>query len=34
MTKAEYMKKLQEKLEQFNQGLQEEILEDYEQHFS
>ncbi|MGN0167031.1 MAG: DUF4097 family beta strand repeat-containing protein [Acetatifactor sp.] len=34
MTKAEYMKKLQEKLEQFNQGLQEEILEDYEQHFA
>lgn len=34
MTKTEYMKKLQEKLEQFNQGLQEEILEDYEQHFA
>lgn len=34
MNKAEYMKKLQEKLEQFNQGLQEEILEDYERHFA
>lgn len=34
MTKAEYMEKLQEKLEQFNQGLQEEILEDYERHFA
>lgn len=34
MTKADYMNKLQEKLEQFNQGLQEEILEDYEQHFA
>lgn len=34
MTKTEYMKKLQEKLEQFNQSLQEEILEDYERHFA
>lgn len=34
MNKSEYMKKLQEKLEQFNQGLQEEILEDYERHFA
>lgn len=34
MTKAEYMEKLKEKLGQFHQGLQNEILEDYEQHFS
>lgn len=33
MTRAEYMEKLQEKLEQFNRGLQKEIIEDYEQHF-
>lgn len=34
MTKQEYMKKLQEKLERFGQELQEEILEDYRQHFA
>ena len=34
MTKQEYMKMLQEKLESFGQGLQEEILEDYRQHFA
>ena len=33
MTKQEYMKNLQEKLERFGQELQEEILEDYRQHF-
>lgn len=34
MTKQEYMQKLQEKLERFGQELQEEILEDYRQHFA
>ncbi len=34
MTKTEYMEKLKEKLEQFNRSLQDEILEDYEQHFA
>ena len=34
MTKQEYMTKLQEKLERFGQELQEEILEDYRQHFA
>lgn len=34
MTKAEYMEKLQERLESFGQELQEEILEDYRQHFA
>lgn len=34
MTKAEYMGKLQEKLERFGREMQEEILEDYRQHFS
>lgn len=34
MTKQEYMKKLQERLESFGQELQEEILEDYRQHFA
>ncbi len=34
MTKSEYMKALQEKLESFNRELQQEILEDYEQHFA
>ncbi len=34
MTKLEYMKKLQEKLEKFGKELQEEILEDYRQHFA
>ena len=33
MTKLEYMTKLQEKLEKFGKELQEEILEDYRQHF-
>lgn len=33
MTKQEYMAKLQEKLERFGRELQEEILEDYRQHF-
>lgn len=34
MTKQEYMAKLQEKLERFGRELQEEILEDYRQHFT
>lgn len=34
MTKAEYMKKLQERLENFGRELQEDILEDYRQHFA
>lgn len=34
MTKQEYMEKLQEKLERFGRELQEEILEDYRQHFA
>lgn len=34
MTKAEYMKRLQEKLEAFGKELQEDILEDYRQHFA
>ena len=34
MTREEYMLKLKEKLEQFNLSVQEEILEDYEQHFA
>ena len=34
MTKQEYMQNLQEKLERFGQELQEEILEDYRQHFA
>lgn len=34
MTKAEYMEKLQERLESFGQELQEEIMEDYRQHFT
>lgn len=34
MTKQEYMKNLQEKLERFGRELQEEILEDYRQHFA
>lgn len=34
MTKLEYMTKLQEKLEKFGKELQEEILEDYRQHFA
>lgn len=34
MTRAEYMQKLQEKLESFGKELQEEILEDYRQHFA
>ncbi|MCM1191784.1 MAG: DUF4097 family beta strand repeat-containing protein [Butyrivibrio sp.] len=34
MTKAEYMEALQKKLECFNRELQQEIVEDYEQHFA
>ena len=34
MTKQEYMASLQEKLERFGRELQEEILEDYGQHFT
>ena len=34
MTKQEYLRKLQERLESFGQELQEEILEDYRQHFA
>lgn len=34
MTKQEYMTKLQEKLEKFGKEMQEEILEDYRQHFA
>lgn len=33
MTKSEYMRLLQEKLEHFSSELQEEIMEDYRQHF-
>lgn len=34
MTKSEYMAALQKKLECFNRELQQEIVEDYEQHFA
>ena len=34
MTKSEYMEKLRERLETFGRELQEEILEDYIQHFA
>jgi hypothetical protein len=34
MTQKEYMEQLREKLGAFNKGLQDEILEDYEQHFA
>ena len=34
MTKAEYMELLKKNLEQFSKELQEEILEDYRQHFA
>lgn len=34
MTKSEYMAALQNKLERFNRELQQEIMEDYEQHFA
>lgn len=34
MTKQEYMQTLQENLERFGQELQEDILEDYRQHFA
>lgn len=34
MTKTEYLNLLQEKLESFNRELQNEIMEDYEQHFA
>ena len=34
MTKQEYLSALQEKLETFNRELQQEITEDYEQHFA
>lgn len=34
MTKSEYMEALQKKLECFNRELQQEIVEDYEQHFA
>lgn len=34
MTKSEYMNALQNKLECFNRELQQEIVEDYEQHFA
>lgn len=34
MTKAEYMELLQKRLERFSSELQEEILEDYRQHFA
>lgn len=34
MTKQEYLKLLQEKMEHFNRELQREITEDYEQHFA
>lgn len=34
MNKADYMKNLRERLERFSQELQDEILEDYEQHFA
>ncbi|MDE7224277.1 MAG: DUF1700 domain-containing protein, partial [Acetatifactor sp.] len=34
MTKTEYMKTLQEKLQRYNIAVEREILEDYEQHFA
>lgn len=34
MTKSEYLSALQDKLERFNRELQQEIMEDYEQHFA
>ncbi len=34
MTRTEYLRILQEKLERFNMELQREIMEDYEQHFA
>ena len=34
MNKADYMKNLKERLDRFSQELQDEILEDYEQHFA
>ena len=34
MTKSEYMKILQEKLQRYNVAVEREILEDYEQHFA
>lgn len=34
MTKAEYMGALRDKLDSFNSELQQEIMEDYEQHFA
>lgn len=34
MTKSEYMAALRNKLERFNRELQQEIMEDYEQHFA
>lgn len=34
MTRSEYMNSLQEKLEKFGKELQEEIMEDYRQHFA
>lgn len=34
MTKSEYMQALREKLHRYNGALQQEILEDYEQHFA
>lgn len=34
MTKSEYMAALQNKLERFNRELQQELMEDYEQHFA
>ena len=34
MTKSEYLNSLQEKLEKFGKELQEEIVEDYKQHFA
>lgn len=34
MTKSEYMKTLQEKLQRYNIAVEKEILEDYEQHFA
>ena len=34
MTKSEYMKTLQEKMQRYNIAVEREILEDYEQHFA
>lgn len=34
MTKSEYMKILQEKMQRYNIAVEQEILEDYEQHFA